>query len=129
MRVRTDDRMVRAIIEDGVFAAGDALASLLVVEGAAGMPMHDTAKRAVSDAFVEVVSRYELQVAWNGDPRFTKRELEKRIRRSVGASKNGDKYIPYIEEVSFRGIFRGTTCQMPEERVAAEMMRCSPEAT
>jgi hypothetical protein len=95
------------------------------------MPMHDTAKRAASDAFVEVISRYKLQVAWSGEVRFDKRALEKRVRRCVGASKDKEtgKYVPYIEEIDFTGMFRGTTCQIPEERLAAEMMRCLPEAT
>ena len=125
MRVKTDDRALRAILEDALLAAGAALRSLLVVEDASGFDMHTLAKRTVSNAFVEVVSRYKLQVAWNGDERFSRREMEKRIRRCVGATKDEEDgtYIPYFEETYFRGLFRGTTCEIPEERLAAEMMR------
>lgn len=114
--------MLVGILEEAIDASWDALRSLLVIEGASGADLHPVAKRAVQDAFVEVVRGYDLRIAWSGDevPAW-----EKKLRRCVGALRNedGSGYTPWVEDVAIRAFFRGLSCEISKERVVAERMR------
>ena len=122
MRVRVSNKVVRTILGEGIDASWDALNSLLVIEDASGLDLRPVAKRAVQDAFVEVVRRYDLRIAWSGDK---SPNWEKKIKRCVGVLKNedGGGYTPLIHDEVIRAFFRGLSCEMSEEEIVAARLR------
>jgi hypothetical protein len=120
VRVKVDDRVQRAILEDGVREAGIVLGSFMDLFDPPREEMLEQANTAVRMAFRDVFRRYDLRVSWSGD------NLDPGSwERFIGAEWNEDEDgCGWVPSLVLRGLnFKGMTCEMPEERMAAEMMR------
>lgn len=118
MRVKIDDRIARVILEDVVEAARVSVRSMLDIGVGASGIRRVVAERLAKEAAVAAVASYRIKIPWSPNDSLLD---PKGIARFVGIFGDGDEITISIWNPGFR--FKGMTCEMSEERLAAERLR------